>query len=126
MMSVLERVSPEVRRKTGWILPAGIAAAIGTFGPQTETQISLSEQRWIGALILGGIAVGVLWQWFSPRNLADRLALPAGTMILAGIFFLLPIGDEPTFQMPYPLWFAGGLLAGLVLTTGWQQLRAED
>lgn len=126
MMSVLERVSPEVRRKTGWILPVGLASGISTFGPDGGTAVSRHDQLWFGGLILAGVAVGVLWQWFSPRNLADRLALPAGALVLAGIFFLLPLGGEVTAGPWYSLCFAGGVLAGLVLTTGWQQLRAED
>ena len=125
-MSLLERESPEAWRKTGWILPVGVASGITAFGPDGGTPVSRPDQLWFGGLILAGLAVGVLWQWFSPRNLADRLALPAGAFVAAGILYLLPFAGEVTAGPWYWLWFAGGVLAGLVLTTGWQQLRAED
>jgi hypothetical protein len=125
-MSVLERVSARTRRRTGWILPVAVGSAISAFGPETGAAVSRSDQLWFGGLILCGVVVGVLWQWFSPRNLAERLALPAGALVLAGIFFVVPIAGEVSVRPAYPLWFGGGVLAGLVLTTRWQQLHAED
>ena len=125
-MSVLERVPPEVRRKTGWILPAAIGFVLSGIVPGTETPISQSERLGSGLLALAGTLAGVLWQWYSPRDLAERLSYPAGVTILLAVVFMVP-GVELTQHGPaYAYWFPVGSIAGLVLTTRWQQLRADD
>lgn len=125
-MSVLERLSPEVRRKTGWILPAIIGGALSEIIPGTETPISQSERLGSGCLVLAGVLAGWLWQWYSPRDLAERLAFPAGVTVLLAVVFMVPGGDLTSHGPDYAYWFPLASIAGLVLTTRWQQLRAED
>lgn len=92
-MSVLERVSPEVRHKTGWILPAAIGFVLSAIVPGTETSISQSERLGSGLFALAGTLAGVLWQWYSPRDLAERLSYPAGATILVTVVFMAPGGE---------------------------------
>jgi hypothetical protein len=125
-VSVLERVSPEVRRKTGWILPVVIGAVLSEVVPGTTTLISQSERLGSGCLVLVGLLGGWLWQWYSPRDLAQRLVFPAGASVLLAVIFMVPGGELTHHGPTYAYWFPLGLIAGLVLTTRWQQLRAED
>lgn len=126
MMSVLQKVSPEVRRRTGWLLPWGIGAVLSAIVTDTEKVISRSDQIGMAALAAAGLLAGVLWQWYSPRDIAERLAFPAGMTILLAVLFVLPIGEVSTVGPDYSYWFPLGVIAGLVLTTRWQQLRSED
>ncbi|MFI5713686.1 hypothetical protein [Kribbella sp. NPDC051620] len=126
MMSVLEKVSPETRRKTGWLLPWGIGAVLSLVVTDADKVLSRSDRLGMGALALAGLLGGVLWQWYSPRDLAERLAFPAGATILIAVLLMLPIGEASTAGPDYSYWFPLGLIAGLVLATRWQQLRAED
>lgn len=127
MMKVLERVTPEVRLKTGWLLPAFagfLLSAFSTGGP--EEVISRSNEVGMGVFTLVGLLAGVLWQWYSPRDLAERLSFPAGLTVLASVVFMLPFGETTGRGPDYSYMFPIGIVAGLVLTTRWQQLRAED
>lgn len=126
-MSVLEKVSPEVRRKTGWLLPAIAGFVLSGFTTGgAEKVISSSDRVGMGAFTLVGILAGVLWQWYSPRDLAERLTRPACLAVLFVVFAMLPIGEAISHSADYSILFPIGLIAGLVLTTRWQQLRAED
>ncbi|MFI7064762.1 hypothetical protein ACIBL3_27470 [Kribbella sp. NPDC050124] len=63
-MSVLDRVSAETRRRTGWVVPVAIGNLIGVLLPETaEHAVSQSERLWTGGMALAGFAAGLLWQW---------------------------------------------------------------
>lgn len=125
-MSVLDRVSAETRRRTGWILPVAIGWLIDQVLPETAEQaISQSERLWTSGMALAGFAVGLLWQWYSPRDITERLRYPAaGTMALA-VILMVP-GDWSTNTPPFALWFPLGIVAGLVVMTSAQRDRTEN
>jgi hypothetical protein len=126
-MSVLEKVSPETRLKTGWLLPVIIGFVLSeVFQGNGDKAISESDRAGMGALLLASVLTGVLWQWYSPRDLAERLAFPAGATVLIFVLFMLPIGEVTSHGPDYGYLFPLGMIAGLVLSTRWQQLRAED
>ncbi len=122
---MLERIPPEVRRKTGWLLPVGVSTGLGIYLPGDGELIGRSDQYWLAGLGLAGIAVGVLWQWFSPRELAPRLVFAAAAFVLVVIFTFLPIGDE--MRMDNRQLFLGlGVISGLVIANWWHWLRTAD
>ncbi|MEV6414646.1 hypothetical protein [Kribbella sp. NPDC051718] len=127
MMSVLEKVPLEVRRKAGWLIPAITGCILTSLFPGgAETTISQSERLSSGLFAAAGVLAGVLWQWFSPRDLAQRLTYPAALAILVAVIFMVPGGDLTRHGPDNGFWFPLGLIAGLVLMTRWQQLRSDD
>src|SRR5688500_15078335 len=127
MMKVRDRVSPETRLKTGWLFPAiagFVLSELSTGG--AEKVSSRAAQVGMAAFTMVGLLAGVLWQWYSPRDLAERLSVPAGLIVLVVVLSLLPFGEAVSRGPDYFYLFPLGILAGLVLTTRWQQLRAED
>ncbi|WP_020386336.1 hypothetical protein [Kribbella catacumbae] len=127
MMKIRERVSPETRLKTGWLFPAIASFVLSEFTTGgVEKVISRTDQVGMGVFTLIGILTGVLWQWYSPRDLAERLSVPAGLLVLVVVLSMLPFGEMVSRGPDYFYLFPLGLVAGLVLTTRWQQLRAED
>jgi len=125
MMSVLERIPAEVRRKTGWLLPVGVSTGLGIYLPGDGEPIGRADQYWLAGLGLAGIAVGMLWQWFSPRELAPRLIFPAAAFILVVFFTLLPIGDDMR-QDDRQLFLGLGVISGLIIANWWQWLHTAD
>ncbi|TCO44445.1 hypothetical protein EV646_110159 [Kribbella antiqua] len=121
-MSVLERVSAETRRSTGWLIPVAANLLVDDLAPGSGELVARTTQFWYGGLGLAGVLVGVLWQWFSPRELAERLLLAGGAFPVVCVLFLLPV-DE-THEDRYALYFCLGIVAGLVLATWWQRVRA--
>jgi hypothetical protein len=127
MMKVLERVTPETRLKTGWLFPAITGYVLSHFTRGgAERVISDPDQIGMALFTLIGLLAGVLWQWYSPRDLAERLSVPAGLTVVTIVVFMLPLGELVSRGPSYFYLFPIGLIAGLVLTTRWQQLRAED
>ncbi|MDX6261837.1 MAG: hypothetical protein QOH84_3525 [Kribbellaceae bacterium] len=127
MMSVLGRVPLEARLKTGWLIPAVIGFVLSDLFPGgAETTISQSERLSSGLFTAAGILAGVLWQWFSPRDLAQRLTYPASLVIVVALIYMVPSGELTRHGPDNGFWFPLGLIAGLVLMTRWQQLRSED
>ncbi|WBQ07497.1 hypothetical protein [Kribbella sp. CA-293567] len=125
MMSVLAKVSPERRLKTGWILPVAASTAVSVHLPgQTET-IQRTEQLWFGGLGLAGVAIGLLWQWYSPRDLAPRLFIAAGGFVLVSILQLLPTAGEWN-SADRQLYLGLGVVSGLVLANWWKWLHTAD
>ena len=126
-MSVLERVPAEARLKTGWLIPAVTGAVLSSLFPGgAEVTISQSERLSSALFMAVGLLAGVLWQWFSPRDLAQRLVYPAGLAIVVAVVFMVPGADLTRHGPDNGYWFPLGLIAGLVLITRWQQLRSED
>jgi peptidoglycan/LPS O-acetylase OafA/YrhL len=119
-------VPAETRSRTGWILPVAVGMLIGGLLPETaERAISQSERLWTGGMALAGFIAGVLWQWYSPRDLVKRLQVPAAGVIGLAVIFMLPAdwsSDSPAFG----LWFPLGIVAGLVFMTTMQRDRAAD
>lgn len=103
----------------------GIASAINTFANLGDDPLTQADQPLLGMATLLGVVVGVLWGCFDPRDLSDRLALPALAMIAAGIFLLLPITTGPWTLGTLPLLLYDlGLVAGLIIATWWTALRS--
>jgi zinc transporter ZupT len=125
MMSVLEKVSPEVRRRTGWLLPVAIFVGLGIYLPDESGSVDRAQQLWMGGLGLAGVLVGMIWQWFSPRQLADRLALAAGAFVVVAILMLVPLAGEWT-RHDQQLSFGLGVISGLVIANWWKLMRTED
>jgi peptidoglycan/LPS O-acetylase OafA/YrhL len=123
-MALLERVPVEARRRTGWILPIAVASLIGEFVPESERVIGQTERLWSGGLTLAGLAVGLLWQWYSPRDVAERLLFPSGALVVFAVIFMLP-GEWTTSSPDFGFWFPFGVVAGLVLMGRWQRPRTE-
>jgi hypothetical protein len=123
-MSLLERISAETRRRTGWVVPVGVGVLVSGIAPDSGELIERTAQLWYGGLGLAGVLAGVLWQWFSPRPLADRLFIAAAGFVLLCAFLLLPLGGEWR-QDRYGLYFCLGAIAGLVLASWWQRVRAD-
>jgi len=123
-MLLRERLSPETRRKTGWLIPvvAGTAAQIYTPGP--EVQVARQDQLLFAAFLAAGLLVGVLWQWYSPRPVGDRLVFPALFTVVAAVLFVLP-SDEVVFR-PALLLGGVGIIAGVVLTDLWHTARGHS
>jgi hypothetical protein len=127
MRSVVDRVSPEVRLKTGWLIPAVVGFAMSSvFSGHVDDPLSQSDRIGMGALGLAGVLAGVLWQLYSPRDIAERLALPALVGVLITVILILPIGEASAGASTYSYLYPVGLIAGLVLATRWKQIRAED
>jgi 4-amino-4-deoxy-L-arabinose transferase-like glycosyltransferase len=122
MRSVRERVAPEVRRKTGWLLPVAASIVVGNHLPGDGELVERSQQLWLGGLGLAGVAIGLLWQWYSPRELSARLFLAAGAFVLITILALFPIGGEMR-QDDRQLYLGLGVISGLVLANWWKWLH---
>ncbi|WP_433006941.1 hypothetical protein [Kribbella sp. CA-294648] len=122
MRSVRERVPPEVRRKTGWLLPVAASTALTVHLPGDGELIERSEQIWLGGLGLTGIAIGLLWQWYSPRELSARLALAAGAFVLITIMTLFS-GSGEMRQDDRQLYLGLGVISGLVIANWWKWLH---
>jgi len=124
---MLERVSAETRRRTGWILPAIISGAIGIFLPESASEVvGQSERLWSGVLALAGCAAGLVWQWYSPRDLAERLIFPAAAIMVFAVIYMLPGGEWTDHGPSNGFWFPLGVISGLVLMTWLQRARTED
>ncbi|MEU4395710.1 hypothetical protein [Kribbella sp. NPDC023855] len=98
------------------------STALTIYLPEDGELIARSEQLWLGGLGLAGIAIGLFWQWFSPRELAPRLALAAGGFVALTIFTLLPIGHE-MYQSNRQLFLGLGVVSGLVIANWWKWLH---
>jgi hypothetical protein len=122
-MSVLERLSAQSRRRTGWLVPVAAGWFVGAIAPGSGELVGRTTQLWYGGLGLGGVLVGLLWQWFSPRDLAERLLVAGGTFLVLCLLLLLPIGGELR-QDQYVLYFCLGTVAGLVLASWYQKARS--
>jgi hypothetical protein len=118
-------VSAETRGKTGWLLPAVTFTTLGTFLPDNGETIGRTDQLWLGGFGLTGLAIGLLWQWYSPRELAPRLILSAGAFVLATILIMLPIGGE-WHQGNRQVFLGLGVVSGLVIADWWRWLRTSD
>jgi hypothetical protein len=123
-MSVLERLSAETRQRTGWLVPVCTGLVVSEIAPDSGEVIGRTTQLWYGGLGLAGVLVGLLWQWFSPRPLVDRLFIAAGGFLLVCVFLLLPLGGEWHEQRSV-LYFCLGTAVGLVLAAWWQRARAD-
>ena len=125
-MSLLERVPVAARRGTGWMLPIAIASLIGEFVPESERMIGQTERLWSGGLALAGLAAGLLWQWYSPRDLVERLIFPSAALMVFAVIFMLPAGEWSTASPDFGFWFPFGVVAGLVLMNGLQRRRTQE
>jgi hypothetical protein len=120
-MALLDRISPERRRKTGVVIPVVVLAAIMLFTPGPDVAVDRRDQLWMAGLTAVGIVTGALWQWYSPRNLGDRLIVPASGVIALPIIAVIAAGE-----MSYSAWIlqAGlGVVAGVVVGDRWQRIR---
>lgn len=122
-MSLGERLPPEVRLRTGWLIPviAGVAAQLYLPGPRV--QVAHGDQFLFAGLLAGGLLVGFLWQWYSPRPVGDRLVGPALLTVFTAVLFVLPM-DELDFR-PGLLLCGVGIIAGVVLTDLWHSARGR-
>ena len=104
-------------------MPVIGSLVVSMIAPASGEVVGRTDQLWFGSLGLAGVVVGALWQWFSPRPLAERFLLAAAVFPLGCIFILLPLGGEWVARQH--ILFSGlGMAAGLVLTTWWQRVRA--
>jgi hypothetical protein len=125
-----ERLSAETRLKTGWLIPSVAGLALQIHASVPEMPLGYGDQVLLAALTFGGVLVGVLWQWYSPRPIGNRLVAPAFVILLSPILFLLPTGEwsdgsstELHFR-PGFLMFGAGIVAGVVLMDLWQRYRS--
>ncbi|NEA34775.1 hypothetical protein [Streptomyces sp. SID13031] len=127
MRTVVDRVSPEMRLKTGWLIPAVIGFVLSQFfSDSVQDPLSQSDRIAMSVLSLAGVLGGVLWQWYSPRDLAERLAFPATVGVAVTVILILPIGEPSGGAANYSYLYPVGLIAGLVLATRWKQIHTED
>jgi hypothetical protein len=122
-MPVLDRLSPTRRLKTGVVIPAVFIATQTTFVPGPDIAVSRDDQLWTAGLVAAGILTGLLWQWYSPRHIGDRLIGPALAVAAIPILTALLPG-EMTFR-PWTLEAFVGVGAGVVLADMWQRSRAK-
>ncbi|MEU4607143.1 hypothetical protein AB0F43_29520 [Kribbella sp. NPDC023972] len=125
-MSVLERVPAQARRRTGWILPIAVGSLIGMFVPESARVIGQTERLWSGGLALAGLAAGLLWQWYSPRDLAERLFFPSAALMAFAVIFMLPGGEWSSASPGFAFWFPLGVVAGLVLMSRQQRRPTRE
>jgi hypothetical protein len=118
-----ERLSPETRLKTGWLIPAAAGAAAQIFAPGPEVLVARRDQLVFAAFLAAGLLVGLLWQWYSPRSVGDRLVWPALCTVMAAFLFALP--GELVFR-PALLLCGVGIIAGVVLTNLRQTARGHS
>lgn len=122
-MLLRERLSPETRLKTGWLIPVAAGTAAQIYMPGPEVQVARRDQLLFAGFLAAGLLVGVLWQWYSPRPVGDRLVLPALFTVMAAFLFALP--GELVFR-PALLLCGVGIIAGLVLTDLRQTARGHS
>jgi hypothetical protein len=121
-MPLGERVSAETRLKTGWLIPVVALSTLRTFASIPEMPLGSRDEMLLAALAIGGVLIGALWQWYSPRPIGYRLVLPALLFLLSPVVLLVPLG-EVRFQ-PGLLIFGANIVAGVVLVDVWQRNRA--
>ncbi|WP_460664918.1 hypothetical protein [Kribbella swartbergensis] len=97
--------------------------AAGSIAPGSGEVVDGTAELWYGGLGLAGVLVGVLWQWFSPRDLAERLLLAGAAFSLFCVLLVLPIDGELR-EDQYVLYFGLGTVTGLVLATWWERARS--
>ncbi|MGW1339913.1 hypothetical protein ACWCOV_02585 [Kribbella sp. NPDC002412] len=103
-----------------------ISALVSALLPETaERAISQSERLWTGGMALAGFAAGLLWQWYSPRDLVERLRYPAAGAMALAVILMVP-GEWSSDSPAFGLWFPLGIIAGLVVMTSVQRDRAAD
>ncbi|GAA0923914.1 hypothetical protein GCM10009554_02330 [Kribbella koreensis] len=125
-MSVLKEESADARRRTGWLIPVVASAVVANYWPSNaDNPVQRSEQLWLGGLGLAGVAVGLLWQWFSPRALAPRLAFAAAAFVVLAILMLLPLGGDWTHD-ERQVYLGFGVISGLVLSHWWAWMHTAD
>jgi hypothetical protein len=122
-MSVLEKISAERRRKTGWLFPVILTVAVENHARGAAQTIERSEQLWLGGLGLAGVVAGVLWQLYSPRDLGERLLFAAGVFVLISILLLVPVGGE-VVEADRSLFVWIGVISGLVIATRFTRREA--
>jgi hypothetical protein len=119
-------VSPDTRRTTGWLIPMAASAVVAHYVPSdVDDLVQRADQLWLGGLGLAGVAVGLLWQWFSPRTLAPRLAFAAGAYVLLAILMLLPLGIDWS-QDDRQVYLGFGVISGLILSHWWAWMHTAD
>lgn len=121
-MRLRERLTPENRLKTGWIVPSSALSAVQTYAPGPGMLVAGPDRLLFAGLLAGGLLLGVFWQCYSPRPLGERLVLPALLTAIAAVLLALPMGGEPAVR-PSQLLCGVGIVSGLVLTDFWQSAR---
>lgn len=124
-MSVLDRVPVEARRQTGWLVPVVISSVVGWFLPDAEHVLGQSERLWTSGTILTGLVAGVLWQWYSPRELSERLVVPTAGVLAFALLLVIPVGEFVDQGAGLRVWFPIGVVAGLVVVARRQSGRGE-
>ena len=122
-MLLRDRLSPETRLKTGWLIPVA-AGIVAQNVPGPDMQLPRRDELLLAGLLTAGVLVGILWQWYSPRAVGDRLLWPALSTAGAAILFVLP-GGETHFR-PALLLFGVGIVTGVVLTDLWHPTRGQS
>lgn len=122
-MSVLDRIPEETRSRTGWSVPIIVSIVVGWFVPSTEHVLDQSERYWTSGMILSGFVAGLLWQWYSPRELSERLLVPTVGVLAFALLLLVPMGEWSAKGQEFTVWFPIGVVTGLVFMSWRQRVR---
>ncbi len=76
----------------------------------------------VAGLLAISVVVGMLWQWYSPRAVGDRLIGPALAVAALPILTIFMPGE--TIFRPWSLMALVGLGAGVVIADMWQRIHA--
>lgn len=122
-MASLARVSPARRLKTGIAIPVLFLATQCTFALGPETPMARHDDLEMAGLVAISIVVGMLWQWYSPRAVGDRLIGPALAVAAVPILTIFVPGE--TIFRPWTLLAIVRLGAGVVIADMSQRIRAS-
>jgi hypothetical protein len=122
-MRLLARISPARRLKTGVAIPAIFLATQASFAHGPEMPIARRDDLQVAGLLAISVVVGMLWQWYSPRAVGDRLIGPALAVAALPILTIFMPGE--TTCRPWSLIALVGLGAGVVIADMWQRIHAS-
>jgi hypothetical protein len=122
-MPVLDRISPTRRLKTGVAIPAVFISTQISFAPGPEIPVSHGDRLPTAGVLAISIVIGLLWQWYSPRAIGDRLIGPA--LVVAAIPILTVLMPEEMTFRPWTLLAMMGVGAGVVIADMWQRIRTS-
>lgn len=112
------------RRPVPGLLPSSVVVVALGLGGSIWPKIEVGHQGLVfAAATVLGLVLGLLWQLFWRRDLADRLIAPALLLIVGG--FVPLILDQVEFT-PAAMYALVTVTAGLIVAEQWHRRRETD